>query len=335
MLAPGSAATASTAPAAASRPGSASPTSTPSGTAATPTSATQPDNQRQATPIDVVAHEFGHAIFQTTPGGAGSGNENGGINESTGDIFGALTEAYANNPQRPAGLHRRRGGQPGPATGRSATCTTRRRLGDPNCYSSSIPNTEVHAAAGPLNHWFYLLSAGLQPGRRPAGQPDLQRLHASPASASRTPARSSWARCSARPRPGPTSSSAGPRWRPRLQLFPGSCTEFNTTKAAWTAVSVPAASGEPASCGTTGNDFALSLNPTSANVQPGQQATATVGTQTTSGSAQSVSSLGDRPALGRDRLLQPGVGDLGRLLHPDDLGPGGRRLRLLHRDRHR
>ena len=59
------------------------------------------DNPRQATPIDVVAHEFGHAIFQTTPGGAGSGNENGGINESTGDIFGALTEAFANNPNDP------------------------------------------------------------------------------------------------------------------------------------------------------------------------------------------------------------------------------------------
>ncbi|WP_203817343.1 M4 family metallopeptidase, partial [Paractinoplanes ferrugineus] len=28
-------------------------------------------------------------------------------------------------------------------------------------------------------------------------------------------------------------------------LFPGSCTEFNTVKAAWTAVSVPAQTGEP------------------------------------------------------------------------------------------
>ena len=32
--------------------------------------------------------------------------------------------------------------------------------GDPNCYSSSIPSTEVHAAAGPQNHWFYLLAEG-------------------------------------------------------------------------------------------------------------------------------------------------------------------------------
>ncbi|MEU4242665.1 hypothetical protein [Actinoplanes sp. NPDC026619] len=28
-------------------------------------------------------------------------------------------------------------------------------------------------------------------------------------------------------------------------LYPGSCTEFSTVKAAWTAVSVPAQSGEP------------------------------------------------------------------------------------------
>ena len=36
-------------------------------------------------------------------------------------------------------------------------------VGDPNCYSSSIPSTEVHAAAGPGNHWFYLLSQGTNP----------------------------------------------------------------------------------------------------------------------------------------------------------------------------
>ena len=43
-------------------------------------------------------------------------------------------------------------------------------VGDPNCYSSSIPGTEVHAAAGPGNHWFYLLAQGTNPagGSRPA-----------------------------------------------------------------------------------------------------------------------------------------------------------------------
>jgi Zn-dependent metalloprotease len=33
------------------------------------------DGQRQVVPIDVVAHEFGHGIFQFTPGGSGGSNE--------------------------------------------------------------------------------------------------------------------------------------------------------------------------------------------------------------------------------------------------------------------
>lgn len=45
--------------------------------------------------MDVVAHEYGHGIDQFTPGG--TNNENG-PGEATGDIFGALTEAYANQP---------------------------------------------------------------------------------------------------------------------------------------------------------------------------------------------------------------------------------------------
>src|SRR5690606_14974583 len=54
------------------------------------------DNERQAVTMDVVGHEFGHGIFQFTPGGSSGGNETGGINEGAGDIFGALTEWYAN-----------------------------------------------------------------------------------------------------------------------------------------------------------------------------------------------------------------------------------------------
>ncbi|MBE8527915.1 M4 family peptidase, partial [Amycolatopsis sp. H6(2020)] len=121
------------------------------------------DNQRQATSMDVVGHEFGHGIFQFTPGGAGSGNENGGMNESTGDIFGALTEAYANNakdtPDYEVGEGVNLVGQ-----GPIRYMYQPSKVGDPNCYSSSIPSTEVHAAAGPQNHWFYLLAEGSNPG---------------------------------------------------------------------------------------------------------------------------------------------------------------------------
>ncbi|MCU1687440.1 MAG: zinc metalloprotease, partial [Amycolatopsis sp.] len=34
-------------------------------------------------------------------------------------------------------------------------------------------------------------------------------------------------------------------------LFPGSCTQFNTVKAAWDAISVPAQAGDP-TCSATG-----------------------------------------------------------------------------------
>src|SRR4029453_16285927 len=41
-------------------------------------------------------------------------------------------------------------------------------VGDPNCYSSSIPGAEVHAAAGPGNHWFYLAAQGSAGNGQPA-----------------------------------------------------------------------------------------------------------------------------------------------------------------------
>ncbi|MEV5719591.1 M4 family metallopeptidase [Amycolatopsis mediterranei] len=243
------------------------------------------DNRRQATPMDVVGHEFGHAIFQTTPGGAGSGNENGGLNESTGDIFGALTEYYANNPvDRPdftVGEGVNLVGQ-----GPIRYMDNPSKVGDPNCYSASIPSTEVHAAAGPQNHWFYLLSqgSGASPtcnsstvsgiGIQKAGKIFYNGL---------LKKTSSWNHKAARKA---TLEAA-------VALFPGSCTEFAATKAAWDAVSVPAVSGEP-SCGgqpPAGNDYSLTLSPTSASVQPGQTATTTVTTRVTSGSAQTVSLL--------------------------------------------
>ncbi|WP_086848189.1 M4 family metallopeptidase [Amycolatopsis kentuckyensis] len=240
------------------------------------------DNRRQATPMDVVGHEFGHAIFQTTPGGAGSGNENGGLNESTGDIFGALTEFYANNPKDTPDFSVGEGvnlvGQ-----GPIRYMDNPSKVGDPNCYSSSIPSTEVHAAAGPQNHWFYLLSqgSGASPtcnnstvtgiGIQKAGKVFYNGL---------LKKTSSWNHRAARKA---TLEAA-------VALFPGSCTEFAATKAAWDAVSVPAVSGEPTCTGQppAGNDYSLTLAPTSASVQPGQTATTTVTTRITSGNAQTV-----------------------------------------------
>ena len=205
------------------------------------------DNLRQATPIDVVAHEIGHALFQYTPGGAGSGNENGGINEATGDIFGALTEAYANNANDPADYTV---GEEVDLVGDGPIryMYNPSVLGDPNCYTSSISSTEVHAAAGPLNHWFYLLAEGSAPSGKPASPTcngsavtgigiQLAGEIYYNAMLAKT---STWKHANIR-----TATLTAAK-----NLFPSTCTEFNAVKAAWDAISVPAQSGE-ATCGTT------------------------------------------------------------------------------------
>jgi Zn-dependent metalloprotease len=243
------------------------------------------DNRRQATPMDVVGHEFGHAIFQTTPGGAGSGNENGGLNESTGDIFGALTEYYANNPKDTPDFTVGEGvnlvGQ-----GPIRYMYNPGQIGDPNCYSAQIPSTEVHAAAGPQNHWFYLLSQGsnASPASPTCNNSTVTGIGIQKAGKifynGLLKKTSSWNHRAARKA---TLEAA-------VALFPGSCTEFNATKAAWDAVSVAAVSGEPTCTGTppAGNDYSLTLSPASASVEVGQTATTTVTTRVTAGSAQTV-----------------------------------------------
>ena len=59
------------------------------------------DGRRQLTSMDIVGHEHGHAIFHTA-GGEGSGNiETAALSEGTGDIFGTLTEHFANTVNDP------------------------------------------------------------------------------------------------------------------------------------------------------------------------------------------------------------------------------------------
>ncbi|HZN18198.1 MAG TPA: M4 family metallopeptidase [Micromonosporaceae bacterium] len=207
------------------------------------------DNLRQVTPIDVVAHEYGHAIFQTTPGGAGSGNENGGINEGTGDIFGALTEHYTNNPNDPPDF------LVGEEVNLSGSGEIRNMYnpaaeGDPNCWSTAIPNTEVHAAAGPLNHWFYLVAMGSNPAGNPAsptcngstvtgiGVQVAGRIYYN-AMLAKT---STWRYANVRL----ASLNAA------VNLYGASSPQCATVKAAWNAVSVPVQAGEPTCSGGGG-----------------------------------------------------------------------------------
>ncbi|MDT7787782.1 MAG: hypothetical protein QOF58_6201, partial [Pseudonocardiales bacterium] len=107
--------------------------------------------------LDVVAHELGHGIDDHTPGGiSGAGTQ-----EFVADVFGATTEWFANEPSpydTPDFLVGETINLVG--SGPIRNMYNPSALNHANCYSSSIPNTEVHAAAGPGNHWFYLLSQG-------------------------------------------------------------------------------------------------------------------------------------------------------------------------------
>jgi Zn-dependent metalloprotease len=202
------------------------------------------DNQRQATSMDVVGHEFGHGIFQFTPGGSGGSNEKGGLNESTGDIFGALTEAFANNavdrPDYQVGE-----GVNLVGNGPIRFMYNPSLRSHPNCFSAAIPNTEVHAAAGVQNHWFYLLAEGSNPGGGKPASPTCNNSTVTGVGVQKAGQifyngllrkTATWTHGRARIA---TLQAA-------KALFPGSCTEFNTTRAAWNAVSVPAQAGEPA-----------------------------------------------------------------------------------------
>jgi hypothetical protein len=123
-------------------------------------------------------------------------------------------------------------------------------LGDANCYSSSIPSQEVHAAAGPGNHWFYLLAMGSNPTN---GQPTSPTCNSSTVTGLGIQ-KAIKIMYNAMLLKTTTSSYLKYRtWtlQAAKTLYPGSCTEFNTVKAAWDAVSVPAQSADPACTGGT------------------------------------------------------------------------------------
>lgn len=195
--------------------------------------------------LDVVAHEIGHGIDDHTPGGISGG----GTQEFVADTFGAATEWYANEPasyDAPDFLVGEKVNLVG--SGPIRNMYNPSALGDPNCYSSSIPSTEVHAAAGPGNHWFYLLANGSNPTN---GQPTSSTCNGSTVTGVGI---QNAIKIMYNAMLLKTSSSSYLKYRvwtlqAAKNLYPSSCTEFNAVKAAWTAVSVPAQSGEPTCTG--------------------------------------------------------------------------------------
>ncbi|MEU8773857.1 M28 family peptidase [Streptomyces sp. NPDC048606] len=237
--------------------------------------------------IDVVAHEYGHAIDSNTPGGT-SGQE-AGLGEGTGDIFGALTEAYVNQPA-PYDVPDYTVGEVINLQGRGPIRNMYNPPAvnnDPACYSSAIPGTEVHAAAGPLNHWFYLLAEGTSPG---GGKPNSSTCNQSTLTGVgiQNAGKIFYGGMLLK-----TSGMSYKKYRTATlssaKSLDATCELFLKTKAAWDAITVPAQSADP-TCTPSGqnNDFSLALNPASGTVQQGASLTTTVGTTVTTGVAQSV-----------------------------------------------
>jgi len=197
--------------------------------------------------IDVIAHEMGHGIDDHTPGGISSN----GTQEFVADTFGASTEWFANEPA-PFDVPDFTVGEQINlvGTGPIRNMSNPSALGDANCYSAAIPTTEVHAAAGPGNHWFYLVAEGTNPTN---GQPVSPTCNGTtvvglgPQNAIKIMYNAMLMK---------TTGASYLKYRTwtlqaAINLFPGSCTQFTTVKAAWDAVSVPAQATDP-TCGGGG-----------------------------------------------------------------------------------
>lgn len=193
---------------------------------------------------DVVGHELGHGIDDTTPGGI----SRSGTQEFVADTIGAATEWFINNPNDAPDY------QVGEEVNLVGSGPIRYMYnpslaGDSNCYSSSTPGSEVHAAAGPGNHWFYLMAEGTNPAN---GQPASTRCSGSGAITGLGIQNAMKIMYNAMLMK--TSSSSYLKYRTwtltaAKNLFPNSCDQFNTVKAAWDAVNVPAQSADPTCSG--------------------------------------------------------------------------------------
>ena len=189
--------------------------------------------------LDVVAHEFGHGVDDHTPGGI-SGN---GTQEFVADTFGAATEWYDNQsapydtPDFTVGEQVNLVGQ-----GPIRYMYNPSLAGDDNCYSSATATQEVHAAAGPGNHWFYLVAEGTNPTD---GQPASPTCNGSSVTGVGIQKAITIMYNAMLQK---TTGASYPKYRvwtlnAAKNLY--GTTECNTVKAAWNAVSVPAQAGEP------------------------------------------------------------------------------------------
>jgi Zn-dependent metalloprotease len=211
--------------------------------------------------MDVIGHEMGHGIDDFTPNSAASVSANG-TQEFVADTFGAATEWFVNEPSTLDGPDFTVGERINlQGSGPIRNMANPGALGDPNCYSSSIPGGEVHASAGPGNHWYYLMAEGSNPGQGLPTSPTcngttvaglLSRSGMTPQLAVRDAQKIMYNGMLMKS--GAASYLKYRVWtlQAALNLFPNdNCATFNIVKNAWNAVSVPVQAGEP-TCGGGG-----------------------------------------------------------------------------------
>lgn len=112
--------------------------------------------------LDVAAHEMSHGVMSRTANLTYSG-ESGGLNEANSDIFGAMVEFYANNPEDTPDYVIGEELFPNNADMRKAIRWMFKPSLDgvsKDCYYSGIGSIDVHYSSGPANHFFYLLAEG-------------------------------------------------------------------------------------------------------------------------------------------------------------------------------
>ena len=102
----------------------------------------------------------------------------------------------------------------------------------------------MHAAAGPGNHWFYLLAQGTNPTN---GQPTSPTCNGTTVTGIGI---QNAIKIMYNAMLMKTTASSYLKYRTwtltaAKNLDPGNCAMFNTIKAAWNAVSVPAQTGDP------------------------------------------------------------------------------------------
>ncbi|MFJ8581966.1 M4 family metallopeptidase, partial [Micromonospora sp. NPDC093277] len=249
-------------------------------------------NSRPLVSLDVAGHEMSHGVTEAVAGLVYSG-ESGGLNEATSDIFGTMVEFYANAPGDPGDY------DIGEKININGNGKPLRYMYNPSldgsshsCWSTSTKNVDVHYSSGPGNHFFFNLAEGTGAtaygtspvcGSAPAvtgiGRAKAEKIYYRALDVYFT-SNTTYVNTS-----NPANTARAYTLKAATDLYGNCSTEYKAVQAAWTAVNV---AGNDAACGSTGNDFSVSVSPTAGTVTAGGAVSTTVSTSTTSGTSQTV-----------------------------------------------